>query len=87
LRHPPHLAQAKRSIIVLAQFKIRYKDEMRFWCTQLRGEIPWRVIAGFRDVAAHKYQTLNMTDVWNMATTDVLGFKEKLETLLVSDDA
>ena len=27
-------------------------------------EIPWKSIAGIRDITAHKYQTLLMEDVW-----------------------
>ena len=27
-------------------------------------EVPWRDMAGFRDIAAHKYQTLRMADVY-----------------------
>ena len=27
-------------------------------------QIPWKAIAGFRDIAAHKYQTLRMEDVY-----------------------
>lgn len=29
-------------------------------------EIPWKRIAGLRDVAAHKYQTMDMEAVWNV---------------------
>ena len=29
-------------------------------------EIPWKRIAGMRDLAAHKYQTLDMVAVWNV---------------------
>ena len=32
--------------------------------------IPWKMIAGFRDVAAHKYQTLKMEDVYETVTCD-----------------
>lgn len=32
--------------------------------------IPWKDIAGFRDIAAHKYQTLGMEDVYITVTTD-----------------
>ena len=32
--------------------------------------IPWKAIAGFRDVAAHKYQTLRMEDVYETVVTD-----------------
>ena len=32
--------------------------------------IPWKAIAGFRDIAAHKYQTLHMEDVYETVITD-----------------
>lgn len=32
--------------------------------------IPWRAIAGFRDIAAHKYLTLRMEDVFETVATD-----------------
>ena len=34
-------------------------------------EIPWREVAGFRDIAAHKYQTLRMEDVYLTVTNDL----------------
>lgn len=33
-------------------------------------EVPWKDIAGFRDIAAHKYQTLRMEDVFATVTDD-----------------
>ena len=32
--------------------------------------IPWKAIAGMRDIAAHKYQTLRMEDVYNTVRVD-----------------
>jgi uncharacterized protein with HEPN domain len=49
-------------------------------------DIPWKLIAGFRDVAAHKYQTLVMKDVWVTATQDVPELKAKLQALLEAAD-
>lgn len=37
---------------------IEYRDE--------HPEIPWKRITGMRDLAAHKYQTLDMVAVWNV---------------------
>ena len=37
---------------------IEYRDE--------HPGIPWKRIAGMRDLAAHKYQTLDMVAVWNV---------------------
>lgn len=45
-------------------------------------EIPWKAIAGMRDIAAHKYQTLRMEDVYNTAYTDFTMLKEQLEKLI-----
>ena len=44
--------------------------------------IPWKAIAGFRDIAAHKYQTLRMEDVYETVTADFPLLKEQLEKLL-----
>ncbi|MBQ7975759.1 MAG: DUF86 domain-containing protein [Clostridia bacterium] len=34
------------------------------------GAVPWKAIAGFRDIAAHKYQTLHMEDVYYTVVND-----------------
>ena len=44
--------------------------------------IPWKAIAGFRDIAAHKYQTLRMEDVYETVAADFPALKEQIEELL-----
>ena len=44
--------------------------------------IPWKAIAGFRDIAAHKYQTLRMEDVHETVTTDFPALYEQVQRLL-----
>ena len=44
--------------------------------------IPWKAIAGMRDVAAHKYQTLRMEDVYNTIHSDFLELKTQLNNLI-----
>lgn len=44
--------------------------------------IPWRVIAGMRDITAHKYQTLRMGDVWVTIENDVPNLKVQLKNIL-----
>ena len=44
--------------------------------------IPWKAIAGFRDVAAHKYQTLRMEDVFETVVVDFPTLKEQIEEIL-----
>ena len=43
-------------------------DHIRECCEDIfdHPEIPWKRIAGMRDLAAHKYQTLDMVAVWNV---------------------
>lgn len=45
-------------------------------------EIPWKAIAGMRDLTAHKYQTLRMEDVYQTATNDFPELKEALLNIL-----
>lgn len=39
-------------------------------CRKSYPTIPWKAIAGFRDIAAHKYQTLRMEDVYETVIAD-----------------
>lgn len=45
-------------------------------------QIPWKAIAGMRDVAAHKYQTLRMEDVYYTVRKDFPALKEQLRGIL-----
>ncbi len=47
--------------------------------------IAWKEAAGFRDIAAHKYQTLNMDDVYTTVKQDFPEFKEQLNELLLNE--
>ncbi len=51
--------------------------------TRLRhAQIPWKAIAGFRDIAAHKYQTLRMEDVYETVSSDFPELKRQIEQIL-----
>ena len=43
--------------------------------------IPWKAIAGFRDIAAHKYQTLRMEDVFATVSDDFPALRAMLEEI------
>ena len=45
-------------------------------------QIPWKSIAGFRDIAAHKYQTLHMQDVYHTVTNDFAELKNNIKQIL-----
>jgi len=44
--------------------------------------IPWRSIAGLRDVTAHGYQTLRMDDIWETISEDIPILQKQLKALL-----
>lgn len=48
--------------------------------------IPWELIAGFRDIAAHKYQTLKMGDVYKTVNEDFPELKQNIQQILKTED-
>ncbi|KPU45169.1 hypothetical protein OXPF_12960 [Oxobacter pfennigii] len=44
--------------------------------------IPWKSIAGMRDITAHKYQTLKVGDVWVTILNDIPKLKVQLNEIL-----
>ena len=45
-------------------------------------QIPWKAIAGMRDITAHKYQTLRMEDVYYTIQRDFVLLKKQLEEIV-----
>ena len=45
-------------------------------------QVSWRAVAGMRDLAAHKYQTLRMEDVYKTAREDFPVLKEQIQDIL-----
>lgn len=51
-------------------------------CRAADRSIPWKAIAGFRDITAHKYQTLKMDDVYQTVMEDFTALKARIQALL-----
>lgn len=45
-------------------------------------DVPWKAMTGFRDIAAHKYQTLRMEDVYATVRDDFPALKDVLAKIL-----
>lgn len=45
-------------------------------------KIPWRAIAGMRDITAHKYQTLRKEDVFDTCEMELPALEKQLRNLL-----
>lgn len=48
-------------------------------------EISWKKAEAFRDVVAHKYETLNMFDVYDTVTNDFSKMKLQIEKILENE--
>ena len=45
-------------------------------------QVPWKAVAGMRDIAAHKYQTLRMEDVFYTVKKDFPDLRQMLNNIL-----
>ncbi len=45
-------------------------------------EIPWRMMAAFRDVLAHDYEGVDLNQVWHIIENDLPVLKSTLSTIL-----
>lgn len=48
--------------------------------------VPWKLIAGFRDIAAHKYGSLRMEDVYATVTNDFPTLKKNVNEILLKNE-
>ena len=69
------------TVINIGELIKNVSDELRM----KHKEVPWKAIAGMRDLAAHKYQTLRMEDIYNTAKDDFKELKTMLEKILSED--
>lgn len=66
------------TVINIGELVKNISDEMRLE----HREIPWKAVAGMRDIAAHKYQTLRMEDVFNTVKIDFPNLKSQISTII-----
>lgn len=53
---------------------------------QKNSQVPWRDITGFRDVAAHKYEIIDMEELYDTIQEDFPELKLQIEKILEADE-
>lgn len=67
-----------RSLQTLAESAQRLSDQAK----SRRPEIPWRAIAGFRNVLVHNYLGIDLDRVWEVVERDVPELKRVILAML-----
>jgi uncharacterized protein with HEPN domain len=50
-------------------------------------QIPWKRIAGMRDIIAHEYFGVKLDRVWDVVRKDLSELKEKIRTVMEEENA
>lgn len=66
-----------RNLQTLAESTQRLSDQIKE--TEL--DVPWRQIAGFRNVLAHDYFSLDLEAIWNTVEQDLPGLSAAIERM------
>ena len=69
------------TIIRIGELVKNLSEEIR----QKNSQIEWKAIAGFKDIAAHKYDTLRMRDVYDTIKFELPELKLQIEKILETE--
>ena len=66
-----------RRITIIGEATKRLSPEFR----QKHSDIPWKKIAGMRDVITHDYDEIDLTEIWTVVTENIPELLKYLENL------
>lgn len=67
-----------RNLEVIGEATKRLDDTYR----RAHPQIPWRAVAGLRDVLIHQYEGVDLDRVWNVVVDGLPGLKDAIAKLL-----
>lgn len=71
-----------RNLEVIGEATKRLDDAYR----KMHPQIPWRAVAGLRDVLIHQYEGVDMDRVWNVVVDALPNLKDAIAELLPALD-
>jgi uncharacterized protein with HEPN domain len=72
-----------RQLTIVGEATKRVSAEFR----SSHSQIPWRQIAGFRDVVVHDYSRVDLQEVWRIVHEDLPALITQLEPLVPPEEA
>ena len=72
-----------RQLTILGEASKKISNELR----AIHPEMPWRKIAGFRDVVVHDYFGVDLKEVWRIIRDDLRALVKLLEPLVPPEES
>ena len=70
-----------RNFEIIGEATKRLSDKTKI----ARPDLPWRDIAGFRDVLIHNYMGVDLDEVWNAVENDLPALQRVVTELLAAE--
>jgi len=71
-----------RRLEIIGEAVKNIDDDFRYKYPQ----IPWKKIAGIRDIIAHEYFGVKLERVWDVIIKDLPGLRDKIKSIMEEED-